>query len=245
MSTLMTASEVCERALRMIGAYAINDAAARPADLKEALYWLDMMLADLAGKDVLSWLVPATIEIELTEEVGAYDLLTALGTNAPNGYLYPIEAMLEVSAGNLVPLPIITRRTFDTIVNPDEAGLPTQCHIDRLVTAPQMRLHPIPAADQTDLVVHLTIMTFPNDIATSGVTGRAGQGNVATGLRQTWNLWACEMLASYTGDGPVRRMPDARISRWRNSAEARMADLMGFENREHETQPDQTQFRDF
>ena len=40
MSKLWKASGICERALRKIGAFSVNDTAADPEELAEALYWL-------------------------------------------------------------------------------------------------------------------------------------------------------------------------------------------------------------
>ena len=83
MSKLWKASGICERALRKIGAFSVNDTAADPEELSEALYWLDLAVAELAGTEQCQWLIPTTLSIALTANTPSYDLSTALGTGNP------------------------------------------------------------------------------------------------------------------------------------------------------------------
>ena len=56
-----SAYRVAEKALRKIGAFPITDSAADPLEMREALDWLTIIMAELAGRDRVFWLTPATL----------------------------------------------------------------------------------------------------------------------------------------------------------------------------------------
>lgn len=236
MSKLWKASGVCERALRKIGAFSINDTAADPEELAEALYWLDLAVAELAGTERCHWLIPTTLSIALSADTASYDLSTALGTADPtDGVLFPIEAWLRDSNGEDTPLDIIRRRDYEDIIDKDESGEPDIVYIDRLNDDQNIFVHPVP--DATGYTVRLLCQTYaPNML--SGTP--EGGGNIAHGFSAEWQRWLILQNAADIGSGPVRRIPPGEINDIRQQAAISRAALMAYSNREKVSQPRRT-----
>jgi len=101
MSSVLSAKTVCERALRAIGAFPVTDSSADGEQLREAMLWLDLLLAENAGTDRLFFLVPATVSFTLANGTAQYDLLDALGADAPiDGVQFPVAAYLVEATGS-------------------------------------------------------------------------------------------------------------------------------------------------
>jgi len=237
MSLLFTAKQICELALQSIGAYSINDTAAEPEHLKRALSWLDLNMAELAGVQRMFWLVPSTLTISLTANTRTYDLLTTLGASAPaDGIQFPVGAHLEDGNGNRTPLELLRRDEYEGLSKLTTTGTPDRIHIDRL-TEPTMSVYPIPTV--ATFKVELVVQTFAPSFADSR------DGALATGLRAAWQKWAVNKLAASIGNGPVRKLPRQEIIDYEQLADISRRELLAFENREHESGPPVTAFRDF
>ena len=236
MSKLWKASGICERALRKIGAFSVNDTAADPEELSEALYWLDLAVAELAGTEQCQWLIPTTLSIALTANTPSYDLSTALGqANPTDGVLFPIEAWLRNSNGEDEPLEIIRRKEYEDIADKDAVGAPTRIYIDRLGADQNLFVHPVP--DATGYTIRLVCQTYAPNLV--GATPNAG-GNVGHGFSAEWQKWMVNQNAADIGSGPVRRLPPSEINDMRTQAEASRARLMAYSNREKVSQPRRT-----
>ena len=234
MALLLSAKGVCERALRMVGAFAINDSAAQPEDLLEALHWLDLNMAQLTGAEVMRWLVPSTFTISLdTADQKSYDLSNAIGSAFPtDGLAFPIEAWLQDDSGNRYPLEIVTRQKFEDVSKPAQSGTPEYVYFDRLLDM-QMQVWPVPSV--TTWNVMLVAQSFSPTVASDDPTKKAGGGNTAHGLRESWQRWAVLQLAADIGDGPVRTVAANKIKSWQAKAEDALQGLKAFDNSEHET----------
>lgn len=236
MSKVFTAKEIAERALRAIGAFPITQSSADGEQLREAMIWLDLNMAEIAGVTRLFSLVPATLEFDITNGTSSYDLNTELGADLPTDRIqFPVDAWLEDEDGNRYPLKIVTRDVFEAVPDAAEQGQPTMIHIDRLPT-PTLRIYPTPATtDTTTWTIKLVVQTYAPNVAPGGVTGTQPSASVLTGFRQAWQRWLIWQLASDIGSGPVFKLPSASIKDFGEKAkDARMA-LEAFENREHET----------
>mgnify|MGYP001564863879 FL=1 len=245
MAYLMSAKEICERALRKAGPYSINDTAADPEHLRESLFWLDTIMAHLSGQTTIWWLVQQIIQVPLTAGDGSYDLLDTMGASAPtDGFLFPLYARLYDGTDNRSAVDIVTRDKIDSVVDPTTTGRPNMIHIDRDTPNPTMLVYPVLSTGLTGYKIELTVQTFSPTVAPAGVTGRAGQGNMATGLRQTWQLWAITRLAASIADGPVCRRPQTDIKSWHAIADKLEAQLLAFDNRQHESTPPITEYPD-
>lgn len=234
MSFLPTAKTVCERALRKIGAFSINDTAARQEDLLEALYWLDAILAQVSAINRAYWLIQPTVSFSLDNDTASVDLLDALGEDAPDdGIQFPIKAWIEDEDGNRQPLDLVAQQDIENEVDQDQTGVPTKAYIDRL-NRPTMRFFPkLPTTNTTDYTVVIMYQSFSPQIAPETVTAFSGAGNRMTSLREAWTRWAIFQLSADIGDGPVRTLPSTRIQAWREEANSALEALVAYENRAH------------
>lgn len=232
-SSLYTAREMVERACRKIGATAINDDAVEHENMREALWWFDMMLAHYAAKRPYLGLYRDELEITLAEDDGSYTLRVELNASLPTGVQYPVEAMLQDANGNRTPLGIVTHREFRRLAVPTTSGRPTMVYIDRL-NDPVMRVYPIPGENEDGWKIILTVQTFSPTVRPRNVNRDTALTNQPTGLRIGWQLWGVTQLSAIIGNGPVRTLPIERIRDYRGEAAMYEADLMAFENREHD-----------
>jgi hypothetical protein len=232
-----TATQHAEAGLRRIGAYAVNDAAARPQDMAVALQSLDSLIAELSGVVECFWLVTNTLSLPLTANTPSYDVKAALGSDWPSqGIEYLREAWIENDAGNRQPITIVTRTKFESHANMAETGQPCEIHIDRIVPVPSLQPWPIPPDDTWTL--KLIFQQLSPTVAGVGPIPRANEGqSISPGLPAAWNRWAEYALAADVGSGPVRKLPDATTNTWRAIAATSKTDLQAFQNQEHETEP--------
>lgn len=238
MSKLLTASDLCKRALRLIGAFPITETAPEPEYMDEALLQLDMLVAYVAGTNELVWLVPDTLEVPITGGTQEYDLNTfAAAGGQPNGVQKPISATMDDGNGNIVPIDMITRLEFENLPNSDEAGTPTVIYVDRLSSSPKMKVHPTPAAGVDNFIIRVVYETYAPDLTKNN-------GNTATLMRAAWNLWAVNALAFILGSGTVRKIPGEEIDRIEKRAERYLLELLQTDNREAVSYPRQVNLND-
>ncbi len=233
-STFYTATEIAERALRKIGAFAINDDEPDQADMQEALFWLDMEIAHQAGTNKCFWLMRDELEVDLTA------LTSELAQDLETGVQFPKEAILDRGNGNRVPLKIISQREFRRrIAKPATTGEPKWVFIDRLNDGPTMHVYPIPTSVEEDAgqKIVLVVQTFAPSVKPRGTTGDSGIGVQLTGFPAAWNLWAVTALSALIGDGPVRRRPVQETERWKIDAQRLKLSLDAYQNRDHDNAP--------
>lgn len=94
---ILTENEVCERALRKIGATAIRSTGPREAEMTEAAYWHDMVIGHLAARKRTWWLVPNTVTRVLRPFTWNYELGQFL---LPNGGVNGVQAVIDVWIGS-------------------------------------------------------------------------------------------------------------------------------------------------
>jgi hypothetical protein len=239
MSKLFNARQICERALRLIGAYSLMDSQADAEEMTEALSWLDIILAELSGTQRVYWLVPETLTMPLTASTASYDVLNTVTKPPTNGIEFPIEAWLSDAAGNRSEVELCTHRAFNEVAGSPATGLPTHIHIDRL-GKPTIRVYPTPGADlgANEQFIKLVVQTYAGDFAT-------GNGQKETGLRAAWQRWCIYELAANIGAGPVRRLGEREIAQIQQQAAKSLTALNGYENQQHTGQPQISDFRDF
>ena len=240
MSTTLSVKSLCERALRKIGAFSINDDQADARELEETQIWFDLILSELSGTENLYWLVPETVSLPLVAGQKSYSLPDDLGADAgkvANGIVFPLECWLENSSGNRSPVEMMTRREFEEL-DETTTGIPTRVHIDRLVST-TLRIWPILGNDVPDesLFLRLVVQTY-----TDTLTGRTLQ---ATKLRAEWQKWAICALAGAIGNGPVRKLPRQEVSDFYKEAGVSLEKLLTHASRQHTGLPQITEFRDF
>lgn len=241
MSILLTAREISEKALRKAGVLSINDDAAEGPELAETLGWLDLIVAELAGTERCFFFIPDTLSIPLSADTPSYDLDGTLGADGPaDGIQFPIFATIATidNNGSETPIEIVRRRQYEELAKKATTGTPDRIFIDRL-NDPKMFVYPVPGTGASGLAIKLVVQTFAPQYRLSQ------SGNKATGLRAAWQLWAITKLAAEIGDGPVRRLPKSEVDSFRRDAEVSLNRLTAFENREHNSMPHVTAFRDY
>lgn len=240
MSTLFTAKQLCEEALRKIGAYAINDTAADDEHVRIALGWLDIIMAELSGVTRCWWLVNREVSVPLdVADQRSYDLAGAVAAGG-NDFQFPVSAALVDAAGNRTPLTLWRSDQYDAVAKLSTSGTPCGVHIDRL--SGMIHVHPVPTV--TTYSLSLTVQTFANSLVRDNrVTGVQGS-DAASGLRASWQMWAIYTLAGCLGDGTIRRCAQAEVTTFLRMAEISERKLLAFENREHDDSH-QVAFRDF
>lgn len=229
-----SAYRIAEKALRKIGAFPVTDSAADPMEMREALDWLTIIMAEFAGKARVFWLVPETVIIPLTATVASYNIKTA-ATNYPElGVQFPIEAFLEDDAGNRSPIEIVQRSVYENVCNIDDPGPVDIVYIDRLYP-PTLYTYPVLADTSKSYFVKLTVQTFAPDF----------QGNTdrSTSLRSAWQNWCIYKLALALGDGSITRVADTELAGFAAQAASSYRDLFAYEQREHESTPPVCDYR--
>ena len=238
MSVMLSAKEICERALRKIGAFPINDTAADGEELAEALSWLDLTVAEQAGSTRCFWLVPATLSVSLTADTAEYDLITVLASSAPDdGLQFPVSATVKDDNGNETPLKLVTRTEYEEITDKTVSGTPELIWIDRLEN-PTMKTYPVLGTGLTGWSIELVVQTFAPDFHKT-------TGSKSTGLRAAWQKWAVYELSAVLGDGTIRRLPDREITMFEKRAKEGKDALEAYENRQHANTTQRVAYRDF
>ncbi len=239
MSSLFTGKKICELALRKIGSYSINDTAPDEMHMREALSWLDMIVAELAGTERWLGFTPATVDLSITGGTQSYDLLTMMGASAPSeGVSFPVSAKLTDENGNRLPLEIVTREVFENVTDINEIGTPDKIYIDRLST-PTLKVHPTPATGTDTYVINLVYQKLGTNLSDhkTGLTG--------VDFRAAWQRYAVLRLAYDLGGGIIITLPASRIDRIRLDMTEAKELIAAFENREHESTPPIADRRDF
>lgn len=238
MTVFLSARQICETALRKIGAFSINDTAAQPNHLAEAMRWLALRLDHVSSTRRREWLLSPTVNVPLTVAGQRdYELSIAVGASWPaRGYGRAIIAWIEDGNGNRDPVTILKREDFENVCRTDESGQPWHITFDMLENrdgSPTMSIWPVPAT--TNYIVRLIFQTQPADIMPSGVAGDDIDGALSHGLRRTWQLWAVMQLAADLGSGPIRHLPSEFFDRFRAQAKEAYEELDQYEDREPDT----------
>ncbi len=208
-------------------------------------------MAENAGVEKIFSLIPSPEKVffTITNGTGSYDLLDALGANAPSdGMQFPIAAYIETGTAPSVrrhPIRIVTRDDFMRLRNPDRFGCPEIVYIDRLPDN-QLFIWPTPAADDTNAYkLVLDCQTYAPNVAPAGVTGQQPQGSVLTEFRQAWNRFLVLQLAHDLGSGPIYKIGEASLNRFGKGAAEARAKLLAYENQEHDDEPPIADSADF
>ena len=229
MAFIKSATEIATDALMKINEITPNDPAADATSLALAISWLDMALAHHLSTNYFWFLIPDQFTIALTAGDNDYDLLAELGASWPqDGLIFPIEAKLIDDAGNPHGVDIIRRDKWDDL-DQTTTGPPDKVYFDRSSKLTLvMRVHPMLATGVTGWSIRLTAQRYGTRL-----TGGGQNPSVLTDLSAAWNLWATTMLAAELGDGPIRRLDNTTITRWKGEAKQYLDDLKRFAGDQH------------
>lgn len=239
MSRTLDANEICSRSLRMVGEHPTSETAPAGEQLREAMFWLDLLMATNAGVREVFHLQPRTATLTLVPGQKDYSLQTIMGSAFPaDGFSFPTDANLRWPGGNVLPLPIVKKQQYSAIGRPDDTGVPRLLYLDRLPTASRLLTWPtLPATETQTYQILLDFQQSSPDLSPAGVSGARPNGTVVTGLRNAWQEWIILKLAIRLGSGPINKQPITQISLWEKQAAEIKVELDAFENRQHETTP--------
>ena len=261
MSHLLSVGEICDRALRKIGAFPTRSSGARGADVEESRYWLDFVVAHQAARQRTWWLVPATVTFPLTAGTDTYDMAQQIGgTQAPNGISSVASVVLyNTKTGlDLHSVAILRRLEFEqrnvggrnlpsddpwqwapasSRGNAEAPGAPVACYITR-DQSPIIRFAPVP--DSVGAYgVRVVCQGYSKDFVAADATERV------LNLRSTWFLWLVTALAAEIGDGPVRKLPADEVRSMRREAQQLRGDLESYDLEENTNSPKRVLYHDF
>lgn len=235
MPRLMTVTEICERALRKIGAYSIADTGADGVEMEEARWWLDMLVGHVASRKRTWWLVPSTAPLTLVANTASYNLKTGLSGAPKVQHIVGVWAV-NLDSGDREELSLMRRQEFEAL-NQADTGPPAAVWVDKSGD-PTLHVYPkpvAPIAHRLDIV----FQKFADDnkalVSTSAVPD----------ARTPWNLFLVTALAAELGAGPVRRLPADEVRDMQQQAERLRLDLEAFDEAESPGEFRRTEYNDF
>lgn len=231
---LLSVSQICERALRKIGAYPIRGGSLRPEDLTETRYWLDMVMGHEAARMRTPWLIADTATVSLVASQQDYDLRQQIGAQVvPDGLQFIVSVRLyDVGADrDIRRLDLLKREEWEDIEDKSRTGEPQAAYIDR-TRWPVMKLYPVP-----DGVKTLTARVLYQKLASNFANRKFSDKTYD--LHQAWNLWVVTELAAQIGDGPVRKLPQDEVRDMKKDAARLLHDLEAYDQFEQADEPRQ------
>lgn len=238
MARLLEIREICERALRRIGAYAIRSSGARPEEIEETRFWLDMVVGHVAARRRAWWLVPVTGTFPLLPGQAHYNLTDKLGAQAPDGVQFAISAYLhDVATGReLHEVSLVRRQDYEAIEDKARQGEPEVAYIDRN-NRPSLTIHPVPDAHR-QYSLRLVFQSFGSDMT------RTASIDKSYAIRRSWNLYLVTATAAQIANGPVRKLPADEVKDMKEEAEKLLFDLETYDGDEQANEPQRTDYND-
>ena len=226
MSSLLSASEVCETALEKIGSYSINDTAADGEEMKRAAKWLDLVVGEMTETERCTWLIEDTITVPLVGGQATYNLANALGASYPPDGVMFITSVWVTDGTSDQPTEMKRRASYEELTVKSSTGKPKLIYIDRLSDKDRQSftVYPVPVDDAHSLkmVLQKHAPDLRNDV-----------GKKAHGFHNGWQKWLVLATAAEIGDGPVRRLPSTEVDRIRRDAQMSFDKLQASANREN------------
>jgi hypothetical protein len=226
---LFSSEGICERALRKVGAFSINDEAPRDEELTESLFWLDMIVAELSATQDCFWLRPATITADLILNQADY-ILAEFDGMPPEGVVFIMRAWVRDPYGDDQAIDIWRKTKYEDQQNKATSGTPEAIFVNRLVQEPTLFTYPVIGLAGYSL--RLDVQTFNPRTLTTQADSEIPKGTGAHHLGAEWQRFLVYALSAEIGDGPVRKLEKGTIDGWRQVAGASKAALNSYVNRE-------------
>lgn len=236
MARLLTQREICDRALRKIGAYSIADTGARGPELEEANRWLDLVIGHVTSIRRTFWLVEETENMPVTAGQADYLLRTSLAS-APR-----IQSLVTIKRVDLVnddrtPIPLMRREEWEARDGTITDGEPLMAFYDR-TRDPTLHIYPPPPAP----------VTYSVDVTFHGFAPNLVSGSINASLevwRDNWNLYLITALAAELADGPIRKAPGDEVRALRADAKRLYEELVDYDGGERADEPRRIAYNDF
>ena len=230
MSQVLKARKIAELALRKVGAIVPSQ---RPdsARLSVALSCLDLIVGELGGTHKFEWLTPARQTVTLTSGVSEYNLNNLLSPDFQ--FFYSAGLLTSATDDSEEPVELIHQSDYDLIVDKTLSGTPDVAYIERNDT-PRLFIYPVPT---TSMSLILRGGQYTNQITSAGADTGNEIGGENTGFPAAWNRYLLFRLAKDIGDGPVARLPIARLESWERDIERAWTGLNVYNNRQQTRLP--------
>lgn len=231
MPTLFSAKDIAEQSLQKIGRFPTTEDQANAVDLARALRMLETITQDFFGGNTVTsaW---GTLQIPLTASTLEYPL-SDYQTDEGVQFVYGAE-LIDVSNSGwrvLGPIKVVNEKKFFSN-DITQTGIPAIVYVDKGIP-PIMQINPILGAEVAadNYKILLQIQTFATRIVTRGI------GAKPIDLRPTYYLWAITKLAYQLGNGTIRRLPEAELTRLQKDYMDMETKLQGFDANENDDQP--------
>lgn len=225
MATNFTVRQIVEAALRRVQSFANHDTGSDPDDYSIAVDNLDRMLSHYSAILHMQAMVRETVVIDIPAATNPLDIVSIAGTAMiPTRDFMSLDQMVLRKDGRDYELSRITRREYhEQVKQKDSGGFPSFVYIDRAETQPRVYLWPVLQLTGYQLV--FTYFRF-----SAGV--RSLPPESAHGLGSPWQMWMETQLAYIIGSGPVVRVENDLLSRWKDDAQEYREQLFGAYNTE-------------
>lgn len=220
MAKLFSAREICALALKKIGVISAQDTAASEGSILTALQHLDLLLGEKTATSRFWSLVPQASTFTYPADAESCDISSLMGTgNALDIFMH---AYLDDTDDEIT---LLTREEFDLYKNsglfPFRTSRVLYVQTDSGDQSFTAYLRPVPTAA---IEIRVTGQKLsPTVSAAAGSTANLAHG-METGL-QRWMVFA---LSCDLGDGPLARLPEDRLDRWRGTAEESWAQFNSY-----------------
>lgn len=235
MPRLLTVNEICERALRKIGEFSINDDGAAPVALEEARHWLDMVVGHTGSRQRAWWLVRESLNLTLLPGVATYDLAASLPGAPPVQHVIAVWAV-PLAGGEPIEMEVMRRQEWEA-QDATRISRPETVYVDRSRT-PSLRVWPTPP-NPVQHRLRIMHQRFAAD------TTQLDPVQSIPDLRETWNLYLVTALAKQIGNGPIRKMPADEVREMEAEAQRLLNDLEAYDAHEQAGEPRRVAYIDF
>lgn len=209
MPTILNAKKVAENALKTIGAFPASQSQADAGELRTSLQWLEMILNTLSGYRPLAgfWRV---IDIPIEANIGDYNL-EDFANAAETQYVFSVNIVDDL--GNVEPIDMMFENEAIT-ENLKESGRTRRALVTKDVR-PILKLYPTPTIEDENAgrIIRLRIQTYHHAIKEDGT------GDEKLLIRPSWYLWLIKKLSYELGSGPVRRLSENELERFKDDAD--------------------------
>lgn len=217
MSTLFSAREVCDLALRKIGYLSANDVSASEQVTLTALKFLDVLLGNASGTTRLWFFIPADVFVTWPAGQTSINLTAAL-----NGAAFDFVK----SAWNddtTEEYPLVRRDFYEAYRTNNDYPVASSRFIYIEESDDGQRLLTAYMACPPSQDLHLRLVG--QRLAPSVATATKDKTGFDHGFEAPWQLWMIVALAAIIGDGPIAKLPEGRIQTFNKNAHALWAKL--------------------
>lgn len=213
----LTAADIVEDALSIIGVLSVYDTAPEPEHYKKALRIFDQMVAQLAATKALWFFDSGAVRIPLVAGQTEYDLDAILSEDIQ----LVRDAFLLTNDGNQSRRRIKLLRQYeydDRMSDKGNAAYATEVYIPRSTT-PIMYVIPATNNSAFQQTIELRGQKYTADLTKNN-------GQVFHGFEKPWELMLGYGLAKYLGSGPIVTLDSGRLTEIKTEYQTMLNDLV-------------------